>query len=126
MNEIIIDSADAIYTSLAPYPKFHCRPPEPKIKPSHIRERAKRSNITDAWGNLRYSVYLSSDFYEIPDTGLSDWGYNTYVYKFDPNGPSSDEDVSAFFIIPEIGHEFNYISALNDFETCVQRYNSLI
>lgn len=60
-------------------------------------------------------MYISSDFYPIEETGLSDWGYNTYVYKFDPNHLDTDETVSAFLVIPENGHEFNYLSAMNDF-----------
>lgn len=95
------------------WPHRHCHDEHHQATSQQI-QTSKRTDICDAFGNLRYIVQLSSI---IENNSLQFW---TTVSQILSN------DISAFLRIPEYGYEPKYTKAQNDFQTCVQRYSSLI
>lgn len=73
--------------------------------------------IVDAKDNVRYRVFLSSDIVDdLPAFAIE------VVHYY----PGDEEGGQSVLKIPEEGYETDYKKAKHDFDTCVQRFNSLV
>lgn len=92
---------------------------KPKLKRSQIIETSKEVIINDAVGHIRYAVRLKSEMQE--DGHL---GFQVQVIHYYPS--DAEEDNNLMLTIPEEGYESDYKKIEKEFETCVQRYDSLV
>ena len=81
---------------------------------SQAIQTSKDVDIVDPYGNVRYIVQLSST------TVDNKLGFQTKVSQTTKDGPV------LFLTIPENGYDLDYKRAMESFETCVQRYSSLV
>lgn len=107
---------DDIYHFPGGYPHHHHKHfPKPGLKPSYVQETSKSIDIVDKFGNLRYNVTLSSEIM------WDERSYKTIVSQSLPKG------IVAFLEIPEDDRwEPDYYKALEDFNCCVKKYQSLV
>ena len=120
-----IPSYDEIYS----FPGGYLRPPhgcsphmpldkhhKPHFEPSYARETSKSIDIYDKFGRLRYVVELAS---QLLSPGQR--GYKVTVAQMLQNG------LKAFLQIPSDGsYEPKYDIAIENFNACVKKYQSLI
>lgn len=87
------------------------------LKPSYARETSKNIDIFDKFGKLRYVVELTSKW-----CGIGQRGYKVTVAQMLKNG------LKVFLQIPdrEDNYEYDYNVAIETFNTCVKKYQSLI
>lgn len=91
----------------------------PHLKTCWTLDESKVVQIVDAKGNIRYRVCFSST--QLPDGTL---GFKTQVFLCYPDDASSNS--APVMNVPDEGYEIDYHKALHDFDTCVQRFDSLV
>ena len=97
----------------------NCKP-KPHFKGSHILDESRVVDITDAMGNVRYNVVLSSEI--VPDEkGEECIGYWFECVVVFPNG---HKDVILRF--PENGYDTDYKKVEIEYHKCIEQYKSLV
>ena len=95
-----------------------------EIDDTYLVQPSKSVLIMDSFGNARYEVSLSSTLSTVAlpdDTRAYKVTVTQFIYS-----PGEDPTISAFLTIPDEGYETDYFKAQHDFDTCVQRYDSLV
>lgn len=95
-----------------------CR--QPKFKSSFVVDESKTTQIVDAKGNVRYRVILSS----VTEEGKI--GFKVEVVHYYPGDEENGGQVVLQIPEAEGELEFNCMKAHYDFDTCVQRFDSLV
>ena len=99
--------------------RCHHHPQKPHFTRSQVIETSKEVIINDAVGHTRYAIRLVSEMQE--DGHL---GFQVQVVHYYPS--DSEEDNDLLMTIPEEGYESDYAKIEKAFDTCVQRYDSLV
>lgn len=111
---------DIYHLPIADHRIYHGSCGQTKLKSSFIVDESKTTQIVDAKGNVRYRVILSSAAEE------DKIGFKVEVVHYYPGDEENGGQVVLRIPEAEGELEFDCAKARYDFDTCVQRFDSLV